>query len=94
MDLTGPAGALVLATAILGVAAKVIAELWGEHKRADADDRAERDAALAGWRDQANATQQLAKATDKQAAAIDRLASGIARRATEDATRRRIGDQP
>lgn len=47
MDFTGPFGALLLAVSVLGVAAKVIAELWGEHKRSDQRDRDENDRAWA-----------------------------------------------
>ena len=46
----GPYGALILAVALLGLAAKVIQKLWQEHIAADererADDRDQRDRAL------------------------------------------------
>jgi hypothetical protein len=53
-DLYGPLGLLIG----LSVA---VAALW----RADADDRTQRDAALAGWRDQTAATTRLADAIEQ-----------------------------
>lgn len=76
MEVTGPFGALVLAVAILGVAGKVIAELWGEHKRSDQEDRDERDRA---WALLEGITPPLKALADAQAAA-NRDAEGRHRR--------------
>ena len=57
-DLYGPLGLLIG----LSVA---VAALWRDHLRADADDRTQRDAALAGWRDQTAATTRLADAIEQ-----------------------------
>lgn len=70
--LTGPL-ALTVGLAI------AVAALWREHVRADRDDRAQRDVAIAGWRDQTNAT--------------NRLADAIEARARDDAQRKRQDDR-
>jgi hypothetical protein len=57
-DVTGPFGALLLSVTLLGIAGKVIAELWGEHKRHDHDVEAQRSEAVAGWRDQAEVSER------------------------------------
>ncbi len=56
-QLLGPAALLV--GALIAVAA-----LWKEHLRADAEDRAQRDQAIAGWREQTAATNRLAAALE------------------------------
>lgn len=47
--------------------------LWDEHKRHDADVKAQRDEAIAGWREQSQATNRLADVGEKQAQMLDRL---------------------
>lgn len=59
-SLTGPLAAL--AGSIV-----VIVALWRDHLRADADDRSQRDIAIAGWRDQTGATTRLADAIEAKA---------------------------
>jgi hypothetical protein len=56
-QLLGPAALLV--GALIAVAA-----LWKEHLRADHEDRAQRDQAIAGWKDQTAATNRLAAALE------------------------------
>ena len=56
-DLLGPFG-LAVALAI------AVSALWRDHMRADADDRSQRDTALAGWREQVAATNRLADAIE------------------------------
>lgn len=52
----------------LTIAAVVaVAALWHDHLRADNDDRAQRDRALAGWEAQTGATNRLADALEQQA---------------------------
>lgn len=58
-ELYGPLGLLVG----LGLA---VAALWRDHLRADADDRVQRDIAIAGWREQTAATNRLAAAIEKR----------------------------
>ena len=55
--LLGPFGAVVALAIAVGV-------LWRDHMRADADDRAARDQALLGWREQVAATNRLADAIE------------------------------
>lgn len=61
-QLTGPLGALVLALAGLGLAAKAIHILWKEHLEADRDDRAQRDRAMALAETAAEGTRRMAEA--------------------------------
>lgn len=56
-ELLGPAGLAVALAIAVGV-------LWRDHMRADADDRAQRDVALTGWREQQAATNRLADAIE------------------------------
>ena len=56
-ELYGPAGLLV-------ALAFAVAALWRDHVRADADDRSQRDTALAGWKAQTDATNRVADALD------------------------------
>lgn len=72
-ELLGPLGL----TIALGLA---VLALWRDHIRADADDRAQRDTAIAGWRDQTNAT--------------TRLADAIEAKARDDGARKRQADRP
>lgn len=58
-ELFGPAGLLV---ALL----VAVAALWRDHLRADAEDRKQRDNALAGWAAQTEATNRLATAIEQQ----------------------------
>lgn len=46
----------------------VIGALWRLHLQADADDRAQRDEAIAGWRDSTAAVNRLAEAIEKDTA--------------------------
>lgn len=55
--LLGPIGGLVLALYVLNA-------LWVAHKESDADVRAQRDLATAGWREQTTATNRLADAIE------------------------------
>lgn len=71
-ELLGPLGL----TIALGVA---VMALWRDHLRADADDRTQRDTAIAGWRAQTDAT--------------DRLAAAIEAKAEREATRKRQDDR-
>ena len=66
-DVYGPFGALVLLCIVAYILLKVIKELWLEHLRADADDRSQRDIAVAGWQAQTEATKELADAIRKAA---------------------------
>lgn len=59
-DLYGPFGLLI-------ALALAVAALWRDHVRADADDRAQRDIAVVGWRSQTDATTRLADAIEQQA---------------------------
>lgn len=61
-DLLGPFALLVGALIVIAV-------LWREHLRADADDRSQRDTAIEGWKAQVDATNRLAEAIDKRAKA-------------------------
>lgn len=54
-NLLGPLGLTVGALVAVGV-------LWRDHQRADADDRQQRDTAIAGWKEAAEATRDLAAA--------------------------------
>ena len=74
-ELLGPAGLLVASLLVIGV-------LWRDHLRADADDRAQRDTAIAGWRAQVEATNRLINASNRLAAAIE------ARNRRDERTRR------
>ena len=69
--LFGPSGLLIGAMI-------VVAALWRDHLRADSDDRAQRDRALAGWEAQTTATRDLVTAIEVK----DRA----------DAERRRLAD--
>lgn len=80
MDFTGPAGALALAVVILGVAGKVIQELWNDHKRSDQDDRDERDRA---WELIAGITPTLEKLAAAQEASNQ---DAVGRRRRDDDT--------
>jgi hypothetical protein len=53
-----------LAAFVFVVMGSVIYALWREHLKSDVDDRAQRDQALAGWRDQTAATNRLAAALE------------------------------
>lgn len=77
--LLGPTGAVVALAIAVGV-------LWRDHMRADADDRAQRDVALAGWREQTAATRE-------QTAATVRLAESIEADRADRAERKRRADQ-
>ena len=57
-ELLGPLGL----TVALGFA---VAALWRSHERADADVRAQRDVAIAGWKAQTDATNRLADAIEQ-----------------------------
>lgn len=57
-DLTTVAGVLAAAAGIIGI-------LWRDHVRADAEDRKQRDEAIAGWREQTAATNRLATAIER-----------------------------
>lgn len=85
-DVTGPFGALLLAVAILGIAGKVISELWTEHKRGDADDRDQRDKAIARL-------EAMVGALDRNTAATAELATAFREYIAEQATRHRSGDR-
>lgn len=74
-ELLGPAGLLVASLLVIGV-------LWRDHLRADADDRAQRDTAIEGWRAQVEATNRLISASNRLAAAIE------ARNRRDERTRR------
>ena len=65
-QLAGPTGAIIALIAVLGIAARVIQVLWSDHLRADADDRTQRDTAIAGWREQTAATNRLAEAIEQR----------------------------
>ena len=56
-ELLGPLG-LTVALAFAVVA------LWRDHTRADADDRVQRDTAIAGWKAQTDATNRVADALE------------------------------
>lgn len=73
-----PSPELLGPLALTVAALYVIRELWREHLAADADDRAQRDTAIIGWRD--------------QTAATNRLADAIEQRNRDDVTRQRRGD--
>ena len=57
--LTGPL-ALTVGLAI------AVAALWRDHIRADADDRAQRDTAITGWREATDAIRALTAAVQDQ----------------------------
>lgn len=78
-ELLGPTGLLI--ALLLAVAA-----LWRDHLRADADDRAQRDQAIAGWQAQTAATDRVADATIA-------LSEAIRARAQDDAARHRQEDR-
>lgn len=84
-DVTGPFGALLLAVFLLGIAGKVIAELWGEHKRHDHDVEAQRSEAVAGWRDQA-------EVSERGVALSEQLLTELQSFRKDQATRRRRSD--
>lgn len=77
-ELLGPVGALVLAILVLGGLVKVLLMLWHEHLKADEDDRAQRDRALAIVADLVPAVKAMAAAWEARNKA--------------DAARRRRGD--
>ena len=77
-DLYGPLGLLIGLSLAVGA-------LWRDHMRADADDRAQRDVALAGWREQTAATRE-------QTAATVRLAESIEADRADRAERKRRAD--
>jgi hypothetical protein len=79
-DLYGPEGALVALVAGVIILVRIAMILWKDHLRADEDDRAQRDAALAGWKAQVDATKELSEA--------------IKTRAADDAQRSRRSDGP
>ena len=56
-ELLGPTGLLV-------ALAFAVAALWRDHVRADADDRSQRDVAIAGWKAQTDATDRVADALE------------------------------
>ena len=79
-EILGPTGLLVAALLAIAFLVRVILSvLWPEHLRADADDRAQRDTAIAGW---TSATSGLA-----------RLAEAWEQRNREDAIRHRADDR-
>ena len=65
-QLTGPLGALVLALAGLGLAAKAIHTLWKEHLEADRDDRGQRDRAMALAETAIEGTRRMAEAWEER----------------------------
>lgn len=74
----GPYGALILALAVLGIAAKVISKLWAEHIESDRDDRSQRDRAMALAETAVDGTKRMAAAWEE--------------RNRRDAARKRPGD--
>lgn len=62
----GPFGATVLLLFLVVIAGQVIRVLWQDHQRADADDRAQRDIAITGWREATDAIRALTAAVQEQ----------------------------
>lgn len=63
-----PPDALLGPTAALVGAVAIIVALWRSHVASDTDVRSQRDIAIAGWRDQTNATDRLAAVIETNAA--------------------------
>lgn len=71
-ELLGPYGLVIGALVLIGLLLK-------DHKRADDEDRRQRDEAIAGWKD--------------ATAAVNRLAAALEERNRRDAYARRAGDE-
>jgi len=61
-----PVEALLGPTALLVAALIAVGVLWRDHTRADADDRAQRDVAITGWKDATAAVNRLSAALERQ----------------------------
>ena len=84
-ELLGPYGLLIGALLLIGLLLK-------DHKRADDEDRRQRDRAMDGWESSTTAVNRLAAAFEDLAATTKDLATAIKSRARRDATRRRSDD--
>lgn len=65
-EVLGPLGALVLALAVIAGLVKFLSMLWKTHLEADADDRAQRDKAIALLEVNLEATQRMARAWEER----------------------------
>jgi hypothetical protein len=86
-ELLGPLGLTVGAIVAVIALAKAISVLWNDHLKADAGDRAQRDAALALLHDAVQANAAHAEANRAMAAAWES-------RTRQDAARARRSDRP
>lgn len=62
----GPAGALVIALAVIGGLVRLMQLLWRDHIRADVDDRRQRDENFLLARDAVDALKRLAAAFEER----------------------------
>ena len=84
-ELLGPYGLVIGALVLIGLLLK-------DHKRADDEDRRQRDRAMDGWESSTAAVNRLAAAFEDLAGTTKDLAVAIKSRARRDAARRRSDD--